>query len=91
MSVPRSIFSEEDVKEHERLNKEAAQLIAKGERDSGMSLIHQSYQLGKYMPIFVSETSEIKRYDLAGRINHDHGNWQKIVDAVFRMGFNAAP
>ena len=91
LSVPRSIFSEEDAKEHERLNKEAAELIANGERDSGMSLIHQSYQLGKYMRIFVSETSEIKRYDLAGRINHDHGNWQKIVDAVLRMGFNAAP
>ena len=85
--VPRSIYSEEDIKEHERLDKEAAELISKGEYDSGMNKIYTSHQLGKHIPIFVSETSQIKLYDLAGRINLDNENWQKIVQAVFEMGF----
>jgi hypothetical protein len=74
LSVPRSVHSEEDVKEYYRLDKEAAELIAQGEEARGMDLIHQSYRLGKHMPIFVSETSKIKLYDLAGRINLDHRN-----------------
>ena len=87
LSVPRSTYSEEDVREYERLDKEATELIAKGELERGMTLIHSSYQLGKYMPIFITETAKIKPYDLAGRINLDHGNWQKMVEAVFKMGF----
>lgn len=87
LSVPCSIYSEEDLREHERLDKEAAELIAKGEHRRGMNFICQSYQLGKYTPIFISETSKIKLYDLAGRINLDHGNWQKIVEAVFKVSF----
>src|SRR5437764_12243444 len=89
LNVSRSVFSEEDVKEHERLDREAAELIAKGEHDSGMNLIYQSQRLGTYMPIFIAETSRIKMYDLAGRINLDHGNWQKIVEAVFNTGFQS--
>jgi hypothetical protein len=86
--VPTSVYSEDDdVKETLRLDTEAAELISKGEWDEGMSLLQQSYRLGKQMPIFTSETPGIKPYDLAGRVNDDHQNWLKIVEAVFRLGF----
>jgi hypothetical protein len=85
--VPTSVYSEDDVKESQRLDTEAAELISKGEWDEGMSLLSQSYGLGKHMPIFISETSEIKPYDLAGRVDDDHQNWLKIVEAVLRLGF----
>lgn len=39
------------------------------------------------MPIFISETPEIKLYDLAGRVGDDHENWLKVVEAVFELGF----
>lgn len=87
LSVPPSIYSEKDLKEYERLDKEAAELFAKGEWDSGMNSFRQSHQLGDYMPVFISETSQIKLYDLAGRIEHDHRNWQQIIEAVFKSGF----
>jgi len=87
LSVPSSLYSEADIKEYERLDKEAAEHFAKGERDRGKSLVWQSSQLGKYMPIFIAETSKIELYDLADQLNLDHRNWQEIVEAVFKMGF----
>lgn len=85
--VPPSVYSEDDMKESQRLDSEAAELISKGEWDEGMNLLRKSYRLGKHMPIFISETSEVKPYDLAGRVDDDHQNWLKIVGAVFRLGF----
>lgn len=87
LNVPSSVYSEDDVKRYQRLDNEAAQLIEQGERDRGRELIHQSHQLGKYMPIFISEAPKIQFYDLAGRVDHDHKNWLQIVETVFRAGF----
>lgn len=85
--VPPTVYSDDDVKESQRLDTEAAELIAKGEYDEGMSMLRQSYRLGKHMPVFVSESPNIKPYDLAGRVDDDHKNWLKVVGAVFRLGF----
>lgn len=85
--VPTSVYSEEDVKESQGLDTEAAELIAKVEWDEGMGLLRQSHQLGKQLPIFVSEAPGIKLYDLAGRVEADHQNWLRVVGAVFGLGF----
>jgi hypothetical protein len=85
--VPHSVYSEEDVKKAQELDEAAAQLIRQRERKEGMNLAHQSYQLGKHIPIFISENPEIKRYDLARQVNLDHANWLRIVEVVLQIGF----
>lgn len=85
--VSHSVYSEEDVKKAQELDEAAAQLIRQGEWKDGVNLLHQSYQLGKHIPIFISENPEIQPYDLVGRVNLDHANWLRIVEVVLRMGF----
>lgn len=87
LNVPSSVYSEDDVKRYQSLDEEAARLIEQGEEDRGRELLHQSYQLGKYMPVFISEAPKIQFYDLAGRVDHDHRNWLQIVEVIFRAGF----
>jgi hypothetical protein len=86
--VPYSVYSEEDVKKAQELDEAAAQLIRQRERKEGMNLAHQSYQLGKHIPIFISENPEIQPYDLARQVNLDHANWLRIVEIVLRIGFS---
>jgi len=86
--VPCSIYSEKDVVEANRLDAEAAELYAKGEYAEGMKTFRQTYQLGEQMPVFFSETTSVRMYDLAGRLNLDHANWYSIVSAVFSEGFS---
>jgi hypothetical protein len=85
--VPTAVFSETDVRQYQDLDKEAADLISNGEWRKGMNLLRQSHQLGEYMPIFISETVDIKLYDLAGRVDQDHENWLTISRLVFEFGF----
>jgi hypothetical protein len=86
--VSHSVYSEEDVKKAQELDEAAAQLIRQGEWKDGMNLLRQSDQLGKHIPIFISENPEIQCYDLAGRVNLDHANWLRIVKVVLRIGFS---
>lgn len=85
--VPHSVYSEDDVKLAQKLDKEAAELIRQGEQDNGMKRLYQSHKLGKHMPIFVSEAPKIQRYDLARQVDLDHGNWLQVVEVVLRVGF----
>lgn len=85
--VSHSVYSEEDVKKAQELDEAAAQLIRQGEWKDGMNLLRQSDQLGKHIPIFISENPEIKRYDLARQVNLDHANWLRIVEVVLQIGF----
>ncbi|AFZ17886.1 hypothetical protein [Allocoleopsis franciscana] len=86
--VSHSVYSEEDVKKAQELDEAAAQLIRQDEWRDGMNLLHQSYQLEKHIPIFISENPKIQCYDLAGRVNLDHANWLRIVEVVLRIGFS---
>ena len=85
--VSHSVYSEEDVKKAQELDEAAAQLIRQGEWKDGMNLLRQSDQLGKHIPIFISENPEIQCYDLARQVNLDHANWLRIVEVVLRIGF----
>jgi hypothetical protein len=86
--VSHSVYSEEDVKKAQELDEAAAQLIRQGEWKDGMNLLRQSDQLGKHIPIFISEKPEIQCYDLARQVNFDHANWLRIVEVVLRIGFS---
>jgi hypothetical protein len=86
--VPRSILSKEDIVEQRRLNSDAADLIVKGNYSEGMSTSRQIDGLGKQLPIFASETTSLQMYDLAGRINLDHSNWNILVCASLSHGFS---
>jgi hypothetical protein len=87
LNVPISVYSEDDAKRYQSLDEEAAELIKAGKHDKGMALVRKSHRLGKYMPIFISEAPKLQFYDLAGRVDLDHGNWLQVVEVVFREGF----
>ncbi len=87
LSIPHAVYSEEDVEKRNVLDKKSAELFSKGLYDEGMNFMRQIEQLGKQMPEFISENSKIERYDISGRINLDHENWDKVVKSVFQLGF----
>ena len=87
LSVPPAVLTDDDVERRSDLDKRAAELIASGNHRDGMNLLHQSFRLGTFEPVFVSETTEIKCYGLLSRVDQDHKNWLKTVAAIFRFGF----
>jgi hypothetical protein len=86
--VPRAIYSESDIQEMHRLDCVSVNAIEKGDRDEERAAFHKSNSLGRQMPVFISESTSVQLYDLAGRINQDHVNWHEIVDAFLNEGFN---
>jgi hypothetical protein len=86
--VPCSIYTEKDILEANRLDAEASGLFVKGEHAEGMNTFRQTYQLGEQLPVFISETTSVRMYDLAERLNLDHANWYSIVSAVLSEGFS---
>jgi hypothetical protein len=85
--VPPSIYSEDDADEAMRLDALAAELYAKGDHCEGRSTWRKINELGEWAPLFACETSCIKMYDVAGRINLDHSKWQALVAAALSHGF----
>lgn len=85
--VPCSLYSEADVGEQRRLDSEAAKLFALGEHREGMATWRKINNLGQQLPVFASETSSLQIYDLAGRVNLDHGNWNALASACLSIGF----
>jgi hypothetical protein len=85
--VPWSLYSEADVNEHRRLDSEATELFARGEHREGMATWRKANRLGQQLPVFASETSSLQIYDLAGRVNLDHGNWNALASACLSIGF----
>jgi hypothetical protein len=85
--VPCALYSESDVREMELLDSESANAIEKGDRKAAREAFHKSNSLGKQMPIFISEWTFQHYYDLAVRINQDHSNWYRIVEATLLEGF----
>lgn len=87
--VPRSVGSEDDEQRAKELDEQAAELISSGNWESGVDLQQQSFNVGQHKPVFITEAPEIKIYDLAGRINHDHATWLEVVNNVLQEGFRA--
>lgn len=87
--VPGAIYTEKDIVEMNRLEAEAAELFAKGNRTEGMKTFRQIYQLGEQRPVFVSETSSLRRYDLAKKLNLDRAQWYCLVSTVISEGFSS--
>lgn len=85
--VASSIYTEGDILEANRLDAEAAELMARGDHAKGVNMFRRIYKLGEQMPVFASETASLKIYDLAGRLNLDHANWYSIVSVVLCEGF----
>lgn len=86
--VPSSIYTEQDAINADYLDIEAAKFFREGNHSEGMKTFQQIGKLGRQMPVFISETTSIKVYDLAGRINLDHKNWYSIVNLVLSEGFS---
>jgi hypothetical protein len=85
--VPSSILSKEDVDEQRHLDSNAAELFTKSNYSKGMSTSRQIDRLGVQLPWFASETTSLRMYDLAGRLNLDHSNWHILVSASLSHGF----
>jgi hypothetical protein len=85
--VPMALYSEADIDEQRRLDSEAAGLCAQGKHSEGMTTWRKINRLGKQLPIFTSETSSLRMYDLAGRLNLDHENWNTLASASLSIGF----
>ena len=85
--VPTSLYSEADIAEQRLIDLEAADLFAQGDYNEGMNTWRKINELGKQLPVFASETSTLQIYDLAGRINLDHDNWNALVCASLSIGF----
>lgn len=88
ITVPCAMYSESDAKEIERLDSESASAIEKGDRAAAREAFQKSNSLGQQMPIFISESTSRQIYDLAARVNQDHVNWHRIVEASLLQGFN---
>jgi hypothetical protein len=89
LNVPSAICSEDDIQRAKELDEQAAALISGGEWESGVDLMHQSYRVGQHVPVFIAEAPKIQVYDLAGRIDHDHGIWLEVVNNVLQEGFGS--
>jgi len=85
--VPPSLYSEADIDEHRRLDSEAAELFVQGKHSEAMTTWREVNKLGKQLPVFISETSSVRCYDLAGRLNLDHENWSVLTRAAVSLGF----
>lgn len=85
--VSTSLYSEADIAEQRRIDSEAAELFAQGDQIQGMITWRKINKLGKQLPVFASETSTLQIYDLAGRINLDHDNWDALACASLSIGF----
>lgn len=87
LSVPLAVLSDADVEQRTDVDQRAAELITNGDYRDGMNLLRESFRLGTFEPIFVSETSGIKGYDLLARVDQDHNNWLKTVIDILQFGF----
>lgn len=87
ITVPCAIYSESDIEEMQRLDSEAANAIEKGDRNEARAAFHESNSLGRQIPVFISESTSMHYYDLAARVNQDHVNWHRIVEAWLDEGF----
>lgn len=87
--VPHSIYSDSDAVAAQEMDSRASEFISNGEWRKGMDLLHQSFSLGKHVPVFIAEGLEMQLYDLASRIDQDHEMWLNIVNAVFKEGFKS--
>ncbi|MEM7062855.1 MAG: hypothetical protein AAF572_06800 [Cyanobacteria bacterium P01_B01_bin.77] len=87
--VPPAVCTEDDEQRAEEWDKQAAELMAAGEWESGRSLMYQSLNVGQHLPVFIAEVLKIQIYDLAGRIDDDHGIWLGVVDNVLQEGFHS--
>jgi hypothetical protein len=52
-----------------------------------MTTWRKANSLGQQMPVFASETSSLQIYDLAGRVNLDHENWNALASACLSIAF----
>lgn len=85
--IPSAILSESDIQQHTDLDIEAAKLIKNGRYNEGANLLYKRENLGIHVPIFFSESPNIKRYELAKQINKDHQNWLDLVEICLDIGF----
>jgi len=86
--IQRAIWTEKDLEEHKRLDREGAKLIAEGNYDEGRNLVYDSYQVGTFLPIFTSEDdTSVRDFGVASCINADYKNWCLISECVLEEGF----
>ncbi len=86
--VPPSVYSENDIEERARLDKEAAEHFARDEDELGMEKMHEIRRLGTYMPAFIAEGEQIKVYNLGLKITDDIASWYQLSSLVMSEAFD---
>lgn len=85
--VPPSICSEKDIERANTLDAQAAEMISNDNWQQGLDMLDESRNVGEHQPVFVTDDSGIKVYDLKGQVNQDHKMLLKVIDNVFQNGF----
>ena len=85
--IPCATCSVDDIQQSEKMDEQAALLIAKGDWEGGVDLIHKSQDIGQHVPVFTVSVPEIKVYYLAKQINNDHEKWLKVINDVLQEDF----
>lgn len=87
ITVPCAIYTDSDISEMERLDSESANAIENGEHAAGREIFRKLSLLGHGMPVFISESTSDRLYDLAAQVNQDHVHWHRVVEALLHEGF----